>query len=438
MAKVAGYIIRLSPERYESLFCNISNRFVEPVPDFRHPRNIPLVCFVVDKVENITHIGMGSRGERAGTDLSKMNIDKIYPLKQPFDIRDIIDAVSSKVRYDIMLKVRKGGLLGEKSFEEFLAIFLRKAPDTALILEKYTEERAFRVKRLSSLAKISLAEQQQAVFTAMNIAGIDRDGALGWDYKESEGPVSFLDGLDHVRLREDQLVFNDLKNMPGFDLLKSTKLSSSVFENEETRLTVLLANRLPLEELMGTDLIYFNENFKCFVMVQYKVMEKESDCHRFRLPNKQLSEEISRMESIYDRIKTTRGDNAIGHYRISEAPFFIKICQRLDFKPDDAGLCPGMYISLDYIKMLEKDKCIEGTNGGKGITYDNVGRYFDNTAFKTIIEGGWIGTNPNQSLLIEEIIKDILKHGKTAVVAIKKDLVSRKTSNRWPRKTKAK
>lgn len=51
-----------------------------------------------------------------------------------------------------------------------------------------------------------------------------------------------------------------------------------------------------------------------------------------------------------------------------------------------------------------------------------MGRYLDNTGFKTIIEGGWIGTNQNQSLLIERIIKDTLENGKTAVLAIKKKL----------------
>ena len=72
--------------------------------------------------------------------------------------------------------------------------------------------------------------------------------------------------------------------------------------------------------------------------------------------------------------------------------------------------------------MLENETCIEGERGGKAISYDNVGRYLDNTGFKTIIEGGWIGTNQNQSLYIERIIKDILENGKTAVLAIKKKL----------------
>ncbi len=256
----------------------------------------------------------------------------------------------------------------------------------------------------------------------MNIAGIDKSNAQGWDYDESEKPLSFLDGIAQVRLREDSMIINDLSNIPGFDLIKSTKYSSSVFENDKTRLTVLLANRLPLEELLGTDLIYFNEDFKCFIMVQYKTMEKEGDKFVFRLPNLQFTEEISRMDSIIQSLKSTKGNGFIHDYRFNENPFFVKICPKLEFAPDNVGLSSGMYMPLDYIKMLETDECIKGERGGKTISYDNVGRYLDNTGFKTIIEGGWIGTNQNQSLLIEKIIKGILENGKTAVLAIKKKL----------------
>ena len=195
-----------------------------------------------------------------------------------------------------------------------------------------------------------------------------------------------------------------------------------MFENDKTRLTVLLANRLPLEELLGTDLIYFNEDFKCFIMVQYKTMEKEGDKFVFRLPNLQFTEEISRMDSIIQSLKSTKGNGFIHDYRFNENPFFVKICPKLEFAPDNVGLSSGMYMPLDYIKMLETDECIKGERGGKTISYDNVGRYLDNTGFKTIIEGGWIGTNQNQSLLIKKIIKGILENGKTAVLAIKKKL----------------
>lgn len=78
-----------------------------------------------------------------------------------------------------------------------------------------------------------------------------------------------------------------------------------------------------------------------------------------------------------------------------------------------------MYIPLDYLKLLQEDKCIEGERNGKSISYENVGRYFDNSAFKTIIEGGWIGTNHGQSEVLVKIISNTLENGRSAVLAVK-------------------
>ena len=422
MSRVAGYFLILNESRYYSFQGNIYNKFAEPVPEFSHPRHVPLVCFITNESGHITHIGQGKRGVRAGTDLRRLNIEDIFELKTPVSAIEIANTTGSRVRARLINKIKYGGLFSPRCFEEFLSAFLKRAPDIIPLLDKYSKSRQLRISRLSKNTKKSLAEQKEAVLTAMNIAGIDRDNAQGWDYNESEKPMSFLDGIAQVRLREDSMIINDLSNIPGFDLIKSTKYSSSVFENDKTRLTVLLANRLPLEELLGTDLIYFNEDFKCFIMVQYKAMEKEGDKFVFRLPNLQFTEEISRMDSIIQSLKSTSGNGFINDYRFNENPFFVKICPRLEFDPDNVGLSTGMYIPLDYIRVLENDKCIEGERGGKAIRYDNVGRYLDNTGFKTIIEGGWIGTNQNQSLLIERIIKDTLENGKTAVLAIKKKL----------------
>ena len=422
MSRIAGYILVLRDSRYFSFNINMHYKFAEPVPEFTHPRHIPLVCFITNESGYITHVGLGKRGQYAGTDLRRLNIEDIFELAKPVSVKEIVNLICTKLRHHIIDKVHNGGFIPNRSFEEFLCIFLKMAPESIPVLDKYGQSRQLRIKRLTRSVKESLAQQKEAVLTAMNIAGIDKENAQGWDYKETGKPLSFLDGIDHINLREDSIIINDLNNMPGFELIRSTKHSASIFENEKTRLTVLLANRLPLEELTGTDLIYFNEDFKCFIMVQYKVMEKEGDKFIFRLPNSQLSEEIARMDSILNLLKLTEENKVINDYRISQKPFFIKICPRLEFDPDNVGLSKGMYIPLDYIKILQSDKCIEGKRGGKGITYNNIGRYFDNTAFKAVVEGGWIGTNQSQSLLLEEIIKNILQNGKTAVLAIKKRL----------------
>jgi hypothetical protein len=302
---------------------------------------------------------------------------------------------------------------------------LKIAPEAAPMLNKYSKERIARIEQLPDSTRKSLAGQKEAVLTALNIAGIDKENALGWDYEEGEKPISYLDGIQQVKLREDSMIFNDLVNIPGFDLIRTTKYSSSVFENDKTRLIVLLANRLPLEELLGTDLIYFNEDFKCFIMVQYKVMEKENENYVYRVPNDQLTEEIARMDSIVTSLSNIESKNNIDDFRISQEPFFIKICPRIEFDPDNVGLSSGMYIPLNYLKLLQIDESINGARGGNAISYHNISRYFDNTGFKTIIEGGWIGTNHNQSMILENIIRNILENGRAAVLAVKKK-ISRK------------
>jgi len=43
-----------------------------------------------------------------------------------------------------------------------------------------------------------------------------------------------------------------------------------------------MANKLPLEEQTGADLIYYNETFSSFVMVQYKAMNPGTEGQEFR------------------------------------------------------------------------------------------------------------------------------------------------------------
>ncbi len=419
MSKVTGYFLRLSSARYYTLNNRMYEKYAEPVPDFSHSRNIPLICFIIDDNGIISHIGSGKRGFLAGTDLRRLNIENIYKLTKPLSAIDIAQATPSRNKHSLTVKINDGGIISPKSFEAFLKELLKKSEEVIPILSKYSTEKHIRIEKLSKEIKNSLAEQKEAILTALNIAGIDKSVVGGWDYSEDVGPISFLDGIKDVRLREDSMVMNDLVNIPGFNYISTTKYSASKFMSRTAQLTVILANRLPLEELLGTDLIYYNEDFKSFIMVQYKVMEKESEQFLFRVPNSQLDEEIKRMDSILAHLNSIKSISSIDDYRINENPFFIKICPRIDFDPDNIGLSTGIYLPIDYFKMLQTDQTIKGSRGGMAISYDNVGRYFDNTAFKTIIEGGWIGTNISQSKILEDLIKSTIESGKAAVLAVK-------------------
>jgi len=132
-----------------------------------------------------------------------------------------------------------------------------------------------------------------------------------------------------------------------------------------------------------------------------------------------LKEEIDRMDAALGTLKACARNTDIGGFRLTENPFFLKLCPRLVFNPDDVGLVPGMYLPLDYWKLLENDAGIKGPKGGLRITYDNAKRHFDNTSFTTVVSKAWVGTTPSQSQVLQDVIRATLDTGKAVAIAIK-------------------
>lgn len=426
MAKASGFAVSLSKDRMDTfLECVAEERaFAEPVADFQHSRTTPLVCFVVN-AGKLTHIGLGRRGVRAGTGLSRLNIDKVEELAEPLSVRKLLNRLPKRNAASVRKRFQSGGLLTDKGFTAVVETIRQIAPQASTLLDRFSQARTERIRRLSERARDNLAQQKEALLTALSIAGLSRDPVQEWAPSD-ETPASFLDGLPSVRLREDPMVVNDLQNLPGFEVIKTYPYGAAVFESEASseRLTVILANRLPLEEQTGTDLIYFNETYQSFVMVQYKAMEREDRRVGpaeavYRLPNAQLKEEIDRMDTVLSALTACAPNTGIGGFRLSENPFFLKLCSRLVFNPDDVGLVPGMYLPLDYWKLLESDPGIQGPKGGLRITYDNAQRHFDNTAFTTVVSKAWVGTTPSQSQVLQDVIRATLATGKAVAIAIK-------------------
>lgn len=426
MAKASGFIVFLSKNRMTTFLECVAEEhtFAEPVADFQHSRTAPLVCFIVN-AGKLTHIGLGRRGVRAGTGLSRLNIDQTEELSEPVSIRRILNRLPKRNAASVRKRFESGGLLTEKGFSAVVESIRQLAPQASTLLERFSQARTQRIQRLSAKARDNLAQQKEAVLTALSIAGIDRNTVQEWAPSD-DTPVSFLEGLPSVRLREDPMVVNDLQSLPGFEVIKTYPYGAAVFESEATseRLTVILANRLPLEEQTGTDLIYFNETYQSFVMVQYKAMERTErksgvPLYLYRLPDTQLKEEIDRMDVVLGTLKACAPNTDIGGFRLTENPFFLKLCPRLVFNPDDVGLVPGMYLPLDYWKLLENDPGIKGPKGGLRITYDNAKRHFDNTSFTTVVSKAWLGTTPSQSMVLQEVIRTVLETGKAVAIAIK-------------------
>ena len=416
-----GYIIKIPSSRM-SLF-NDSGRefFAEPVPDFKHKRGSPLIVFISTDEGSISSIASGRAGIRAGTGLRRLNLENITDLVVPLETKSILEHTPAKVRKHVEDRLANGGILPPESFNGLVASVINLDPTSKKVLWRFSEARENAIKHLAPEAIVPLALQKEALGTALYLADLERNPLLEWSPKSSQ-QTSFLDGLPQAYLREDQMIINDLNQMPGFEKIRESITGTARFENESVRLDIILANRMRLEEQTGADLIYYNATYKSFVMVQYKAMENSGDDGNypvFRIPNSQLTDEIKRMDELLKQLDAIKHPTDRDGYRINTNPFFIKICRRIVLEPDSISLTPGMYFSLDHWKILETEKDLLGSRGGRLISYGNIGRYLNNEEFANLVQKAWIGTTPPQSAVLEEIISTLLTQGKAVIIATK-------------------
>jgi hypothetical protein len=428
MSKTAGYILNVPGDRVPQLLQAISfgEILAEAVPEFLHSRNWPLVAFISFKPGYITHLARARRGQRAATGLRRLNFHQPWELPEPVAVSQLLPLISSKYRKKLKIFLHLGGLLPHAAFQEYSQALLKLCPSASPSLERFSKTREDLLKSFDDKTRLGLAYQKEAVSAAFNLAGLNRMPLEKWDFlveEEADWPPSFLDGLDTARLREDPMITNDLMNFPGAELVRQMMLGACVFEDDETRLTITMANRLALEEQLGVDLIYYNETYRSFVMVQYKAMEtgKDHNGPHFRLPNEQLTKEIKSMEKLLDYLRQWGPTKNRHGFRMTDNPFFIKLCHRLVFNPDSSGISSGMYLPLDYWSLLETDSELVGPKGGRLITFKNVGRYLDNSEFVNLVRKAWVGTSISQSEQLIDLIRKVTETGRQVILAIKSD-----------------
>jgi hypothetical protein len=417
-----GLFLKLGSDRAQVFLESIQEdgNFSEPVGDFDHSRAAALICFVFISGK-LTHIAKAKKGQRAGTELRRLNLSEVTSLGVPITGPLLLKKIPKKFHRAVSKRLKEGGILSPKSFEHVVDAVRQLSPNNVGLLDRFSVARRELVRKLSNEVKQSLEHQKVALISALQLADIDRQSLQEWSPPLQGAPTSFLDGLSSFRALEDQMVVHDLGKVPGFKLVRNLATASAIFESEDARLTVILANRLPLEKQTGADLIYFNETFQSFVMVQYKAMDKDSSSEAFfPLPDQQLDLEIQRMDEIVQLMAKYPLDTSVDGFRLNDNPFFLKLCPRLVFNPDEVSAIPGMYLPLEYWKTLVNDKVqTKGPRGGQRITFQNAKRHMDNTEFIKCVAKAWVGTTAKQSARLKDLVSQVIKTGRSVLLAVK-------------------
>jgi hypothetical protein len=233
--------------------------------------------------------------------------------------------------------------------------------------------------------------------------------------------AAFLTRLEGVPVREDLQISHDQTTFPGMKVAQRHVVGSVVLRSGGEHLTILNCNRQPLERTLGVDLIYYNHRFDSFVLVQYKRMTEGKRGPEYRPDNDQNQrKELERM------VKTDRmlralpkpHDRGTRTFRLSGRPFYVKVCESKIKAALDAGMVSGMYVPLGLWRRILKSSAVRGPRGGITITWDNVGRRFNNGEFTSLLRGGWIGSAAGESKLLGRIIKNVLASNRMLVLAV--------------------
>ena len=217
-----------------------------------------------------------------------------------------------------------------------------------------------------------------------------------------------------THLYEDNVVSVDASQLPGFSAVASDVTGRAVFEKGAERLIIYTANRLPLEEMLGVDLIYINETKGNIVMVQYKMLEEErqrdgSSDWRFR-PDNQFREEVARMQ-----IPASQG--ATMDYRLNSSPFFFKFVKRRLMENSPTSFL----VSLDHLKQFLASPEARGPRDAVRVSYDTLdGTYLRQDDMISLISSGYVGTHRTQTEALATIIDGVSRGNRALVLAWQK------------------
>ncbi len=222
--------------------------------------------------------------------------------------------------------------------------------------------------------------------------------------------------LTRRRIREDAVIEHDARVVPGFALSGSDLTGRAVFRKGAEVLEVITANKRPLEEALGVDLIYLNAIKQNVVLVQYKMLEparSDGVTDWLYRPDGQLEKELARMQLFSRAHKPSPSE-----YRINPQGFYLRFVRRDALLGQSAVIMP-----VEHFEVLRRDPSSQGPKGAFRISYDALdGRYLRQEGFLELVRCGYIGPYAKTTSALTALIRAVLKDDRAVVAAVQSAL----------------
>jgi hypothetical protein len=232
---------------------------------------LPTLCLLEfqDHAETKCYLGTATRKTAVSTFDSRLTIKKLRYIA-PSSLQEIEAKVTNKQMKQLLasrIPVDGGFSNLSPKLSVYLIELLAQFPDNHAALETALAL----LPGLRRTPHFNWA-QEDAINTAMSAFGI-RANEIPNEIILKRGAPSGL-GQIGAHLYEDNVVHTDASYLPGFDVIAPDVTGRAVFKKRDERLVIYTANRLPLEEMLGVDLIYVNETRGNIVMIQYKMLKE--------------------------------------------------------------------------------------------------------------------------------------------------------------------
>lgn len=204
--------------------------------------------------------------------------------------------------------------------------------------------------------------EKDSINLLLKIGGFSGYEIPEWNPISKDAP--FLSGFESLELREDPMINFDSQVFGDWDLIKRDIKGAIVFSKDKCKITIFNANRTPIEETLGVDLLIYHHTYSSYVLIQYKRMIKEGTTNSYRPIDSSYVKEFQAMNDFLQKITATNPTDLID-YRINDEFYYFKICPSTLDDPSSQKMITGMYIPLSYWNLLLSSEKTLGTRGGK-------------------------------------------------------------------------
>lgn len=422
-----GYVLKITPERFEELENDQfpSGGCSQGIPEI--PRALLrkwMLCFICMRRGQIAYVARSVVRYSAESGKDRLDIWNLESLPAPVSISAIKKGLRGKQTWRAR-KALEGGHISASAFGAVMDALRATDQNAFAVANGLVDRTPASPNPTLTPSRTNWAYQRDAVVTSLEIAGIPKNHLhISPQITDDsvEGVRSIFDSKEHMTTIEDLAILQDLDaGGEGWEFIKRQRYPAKLFVYNETKLTVILANKLSIEHQLGVDLIYVNETLKATVFVQYKMFRGVDGEDGYR-PEKNLASEIERMDELAADLAAAGHDESCDGYRFGSDPFFMKFCKKL-LTHEDSGHVPGMYVPLSFWKRLVKSPAAKGRNQGTVIYPETFQRrYFTPTHFIDMVGRGWIGTTCAQTDLIVPYLKAAIEGKKTVVLAVQSSL----------------